>query len=91
MSEDYEITTYWKNWHLTERGWMPGTFKGHYDETETIVAAPVGTLKTVLVTRSGSVMRGQLCKVRTILEQTGKKRLITSLENQFGNETTLSA
>jgi hypothetical protein len=83
-SDEYEVVTHWKLWHLTEAGWVDGSSKSHYEDAAREVPAPADTLKTVRVEYVGSAMRGGRNTHSVIFEKKGRKKVIQGLEGKFG-------
>lgn len=83
--EDYEYRSHWKEWHLTNAGWVAGSFKNHYDEETTLVARPADALKTVTVTSHSKPRVGVFYDRKDTWELRGSKRQIKTLEKAYTN------
>lgn len=90
-SEEYQVREQWKEWHLTEAGWMAGSYQGPFDDEPTIVARPAGALKTVGVTAHAAPRLGVIYKRVDTWERKGCKRKVKALEKIHTNGYSLTA
>ena len=83
-SDEYTVTTYWREWHLTPTGWVKGRFNSA-DGTINEIELPPGRVLTAKYEETGSPRLGFIAKEPPkIISEGYDKRAVKRLIKKFG-------
>jgi hypothetical protein len=80
-SEEYQVWTEWQEWHLTPKGWQPGSYEDRHGEKK-IIAAPNDRVATNRYWARGAPRLGVITKIHE--DWAGDKAATKKLTKKHG-------